>query len=125
MGSNTLRSVRLAVHTGLSTLLTLAVAAVVGLSSCVVPATAQDAAAKAKGGPPQAPLKVKLGLAVNRTAALKGYTLLATMNSKSIYLVDNEARVVHTWKPETTSAHCCYLLPNGHLLRPCDLAGRE
>src|SRR4051812_27360769 len=121
MGSSPLRSVRLAAHTGLSTLLTLAVAAVVGFSSGVLPATAQDAAARPKGGPPQAPPKVKLGLALNRPGALKGYTLLATMNSKSIYLLDNEARVVHSWKPETTSAHCCYLLPNGHLLRPCDL----
>ena len=33
--------------------------------------------------------------------------------------------MVHTWKPETNSHHCCYLLPNGHLLRPGDLGGRE
>ncbi len=47
------------------------------------------------------------------------------MNSKSIYLLDNEGRVVHTWKPATNSMHCCYLLPSGHLLRPADLGGRE
>ena len=47
------------------------------------------------------------------------------MNSKNIYLLDNEGRVVHTWKPDTNSVHCCYLLQNGHLLRPADLGGRD
>jgi hypothetical protein len=125
MGSSTPRSVRLAAHTGLSMLLTLAAAAALGLSSGALPATAQDGPAKGKDAPPQPPPKVKLGLAVNSPKALRGYTLLATMNSKSIYLLDNEARVVHTWTPGTNTHHCCYLLPNGHLLRPGDLGGRE
>jgi hypothetical protein len=125
MGLSTLRSVQLAAHTGLSTLVMLAIGAAVGLSSGVGPATAQDAPGKAKNGPGQSPPKVKLGLVVNSPRALNGYTLLATMNSKSIYLLDNEARVVHSWKPEPNSSHCCYLLPDGHLLRPADLGGRE
>src|SRR5262245_26419159 len=125
MGLSTLRSVHLVAHTGLSMLLTLAVVAAAGLSSGARPATAQDAPGKVKVGPGQPPPKVKLGLAVNSPKALDGYTLLATMNSKSIYLLDKEARVVHTWKPEANSSHCCYLLPNGHLLRPAALGGRE
>lgn len=124
MGSSTLRRVRLAGHTGLSMLLTLSLAAAIGLPSGVGSATAQDTATKGKGDPP-APPKAKLGLILNTPKAIRGYTLLAPMNSKSIYLLDNEGRVVHTWKPTTNSNHCCYLLPNGHLLRPADLGGRE
>jgi hypothetical protein len=122
MGTSTRRRARLAAQTGLSMLLTTAVAVSLGLATGPGPAAAQDAPKKEKDG---APPKVKLGLAVNDPKALKGYTLLSTMNSKSIYLIDNEGRVVHTWKPETGSSHCCYLLPDGHLLRPADLGGRE
>src|SRR5690242_9600422 len=118
MGSSRRRGLRLTAQTGLSTFLTLALAAAVGLSAGTGPATAQDPAAKSKDGAPPPPPKVKLGLAVNDPKALQGYTLLSTMNSKSIYLLDNQGRVVHTWKVEATSPHCCYLLPNGHLLRP-------
>jgi hypothetical protein len=131
MGSSNRHTVRLVAHTGLSTLLTLALLVAVSLSGGVGPATAQDAADKAKDAadkkdsPPAPKPKVKLGLHINDSKALAGYTLLSTMNSKSIYLLDNEGRIVHTWKPETTSMHCCYLLPNGHLLRPAELGGRE
>jgi hypothetical protein len=126
MGPNAQHKIRLATHTGLSTLLMLALAAAVNLSAGFRPATAQDAEAKGKDSStvPAKP-KVKLGLAINDSKALKGYTLLSTMNSKSIYLLDNDARVVHTWKPEVNSMHCCYLLPNGHLLRPGELGGKE
>ena len=60
---------------------------------------------------------MKLGLAVNDPKALPGYTLLSTMNSKSIYLLDNEGRVVHTWKPETTSI--ALLLPAARTATCC------
>ena len=126
MESTTPPRVRLAVHSGLATILTLVVATAIGLWSGTRPATAQDADQKAKSADQKpAPPKPKLGLAVNEPRALPGYTLLSTMNSKNIYLLDNEARVVHSWKPETPSSHCCYLLPDGHLLRPAELGGRE
>jgi hypothetical protein len=103
----------------------LALVAAVDFSAAFAPATAQDGDTK-KDAPPKAePPKVKLGLAIKEDKALPGYVLLATMNSKSIYLLDNDARVVHSWKPETNSMHCCYLLPNGNLLRPAELGGRE
>ena len=125
MGSSRQRGLRLTAHTGISTLLTLALAAAVSFSAGTGPATAQDPVAKAKDGVPPPPPKVKLGLTVNDPKALPGYTLLSTMNSKNVYLLNNEGRVVHAWKPDTTSHHCCYLLPNGHLLRPAELGGRE
>ncbi len=125
MESSRRRGLRLTTHTGMSTFLTLALAAVVSLSVSFGPATAQDPAAQAKGDATPPLPKVKLGLTVNDPRALQGYTLLSTMNSKSIYLLDNQGRVVHTWKTEATSLHCCYLLPNGHLLRPAELGGRE
>lgn len=126
MESSSRRGLRLTVQMGLSTFLTLALVAAVSLLAGSGPAAGQDSTVKAKdGGAPPPPPKVKLGLTVNDPKALAGYTLLSTMNSKSIYLLDNEGRVVHTWKPETTSHHCCYLLPNGHLLRPAELGGPE
>ena len=126
MGSRTRRGLRLTAHTGIFTFLTLALAVAVGFPTGVGPATAQDPTAKAKDSPPPPPPpKVKLGLAINDAKALAGYTVLSTINSKNVYLLDNEGRVVHGWKPEINSSHCCYLLPNGHLLRPGDLGGRE
>lgn len=126
MESSRQRGVRLTAQMGLSTMLTLAIAAGVGFSSGIGSATAQDPDQKAKDSPPKAAApKVKLGLAINDSKALKGYTLLNTINSKSAYLLDTEGHVVHSWKPETNTSHCCYLLPNGNLLRPADLGGRE
>src|SRR5437667_9861574 len=90
---------RLAAHAGLSTLLTLALAVAIGAAS------AQDNADKAKDAAPPPQPKVKLGLHLNDPKALPGYTVLSTMNSKSVYLLDNEARVVHEWKVDTTSMH--------------------
>ena len=119
--------VRVALQSSLSTLLmTLVIAIAIGNSSGVRPATAQDPDQKAKAADKNAPPpKAKLGLALNDPKALKGYTLLSTINSKSVYLLDNDGKVVHSWKPEASSSHCCYLLPNGNLLRPADLGGRE
>lgn len=65
------------------------------------------------------PLKdAKEGVSVNKEGALKGYTLIAPMNSTNTFLVDLEGRVVNEWKSDYTPALSCYLLPNGHLLRP-------
>ena len=66
---------------------------------------------------------VKLGLAINEPGRLPGLHAPEHDELEEVYLIDNEGRVVHTWKPEYNSMHCCYLLPNGHLLRPADLGG--
>jgi hypothetical protein len=107
----------LATHVGLSMLSTLALMAAFGVP-------AGPAAAQAPAKKDTAP-KVKLGLISHEAGALEGYTLLSPMNNKNVYLLDNDGRVVHEWKLQTNSHHCCYLLPDGHLLRPADLGGRE
>jgi hypothetical protein len=68
---------------------------------------------------------VKLGLAINEPGAFPGYTLISTMNTKKSYLIDNQAKVVHSWQSDINSVHCAYLLENGHLLRPADLGGAD
>jgi hypothetical protein len=60
----------------------------------------------------------KLGLLLNDSKALQGFTLLAPMDSTSTYLLDMEGKVVHTWKSDCVPALCPLLLDNGHLLRP-------
>jgi hypothetical protein len=123
MASSTRRRMQLAAHVGLSMLFTLGLAAVIG----GLPATAQGPDRKSGDGPAKSepPKKAKLGLITNDPRALPGYTLLSPMNNKNVYLLDNEGRAVHQWNLETKSHHCSYLLPNGHLLRPADLGGRE
>jgi hypothetical protein len=63
------------------------------------------------------PAKSKLGLLINDPKASKGFTLLATTNSKDTYLIDLDGRVVNSWKSECGSALSAYLLENGNLLR--------
>ena len=53
---------------------------------------------------PSGPPRVKLGLAVNKPDAFKGYTLLAPMGSTKTYLIDMEGKVVRTWKSEAPPA---------------------
>jgi hypothetical protein len=60
----------------------------------------------------------KLGLLLNDSRALQGFTLLAPMDSTNTYLLDMEGKVVHTWKSDCVPALCPLLLDNGHLLRP-------
>jgi hypothetical protein len=67
--------------------------------------------------PKPEPAKPKLGLLVNEASAFKGYTLLAPTNSTKTYLIDNEGRVVNTWKSDVSQALSAYLLADGHLLR--------
>ncbi len=61
--------------------------------------------------------KPKLGLLVNDPKACQGYTLLASSNSTSTYLIDMEGRVVNTWKSDCNPGQSAYLLKNGNLLR--------
>lgn len=63
------------------------------------------------------PNKPKTGLITNAPGALQGYTLLAPIMSKMIYLLDMQGKVVHTWEGENPGNLSVYLLENGHLLR--------
>ena len=71
------------------------------------------------------PPPVKLGLSTNDPKAFQGYTLLATQNSKTSYLIDMQGRVVRKWEAGSNPALSAYLLENGHLLRPASLNGEE
>ncbi len=52
-----------------------------------------------------------------------GYTLVAPMGSKNVYLVDIEGYVVHTWKTDYNPGAYAMLLENGNLLRGGVLQG--
>ena len=56
------------------------------------------------------------GLVTSGSGVSPGYVLFSPILSTTVFLVDNEGRVVHTWEnPRPGLSH--YLLPNGHLLR--------
>jgi hypothetical protein len=110
-----LKSVRCGVPTRLILAITLAVlggrvAAAPQDKAKPEPAGAQD---KAKAEP----AKPKTGLILNDSHAYQGYTLLAPIMSKMVYLLDMEGRVVRTWEGEASGNMSVYLLENGHLLR--------
>jgi hypothetical protein len=95
---------RIAVRVTLATTLILAVLALTAANQVA----AQDKSA---------PVKRKVGLLVNEASACKGYTLIASSNSTTTYLVDMEGRVVNTWKSDCMPGLSAYLLENGNLLR--------
>jgi hypothetical protein len=71
---------------------------------------------KSSDAPPKPPA-LKLGLTVNETNASPGYTLIASTNSTTTYLVDMQGRVVNSWKSDCLPGLSAYLLENGNLLR--------
>jgi len=65
------------------------------------------------------------GVIINDEGSFKGYTLLAPINSTMTYLIDNEGRIINTWKSDYRPGHSVYLLENGHLLRTGAMGPRE
>ena len=63
--------------------------------------------------PPRAPR----GLIKNTPGATPGYVLFNPSMSGTVYLVDNDGRVVHTWQTPYAPGGDMELLPNGNLLR--------
>ena len=67
-----------------------------------------------------------VGVLVNTEAAYEGYTLFSPMNTPSVYLMDNEGRIIHTWEIENTEAVMeAHLRENGNLVvvaKPRDAA---
>jgi hypothetical protein len=57
-----------------------------------------------------------VGLFLNDPRAFKGYTLFAPKHFLMTYLMDNEGRVINTWKSDYEPGQSVYLLPNGHLM---------
>jgi len=92
-----------------------------GASFTCVAAAPQDRAKSASGRATDKtrtePAKRKTGLIVNDPRAYQGYTLLAPIMSKMVYMLDMQGRVVRTWVGDAPGNLSVYLLENGHLLR--------
>lgn len=58
-----------------------------------------------------------MGLLVNHGDVAPGYVLYSPLSSGRTFLLDTEARVVHSWDSEY-APHSLYLLDDGRLLRP-------
>ena len=61
------------------------------------------------------------GVIYHTTGALAGYTLFSPMSSTTTYLINSTGHVVHTWKSEYRPGLSTRLLPNGDLLRCCNI----
>ena len=58
-----------------------------------------------------------VGVLVHTEAAYEGYTLFSPVHTPSVYLMDNEGRIIHAWEIEGTGAALeAHLLDNGHLV---------
>lgn len=66
------------------------------------------------GGPPAAQPR---GVLVRTEAATPGYLLFAPLNSDTTFLIDNDGRVVRTWKSDVAPGASIHMLDNGRLLR--------
>ena len=58
-----------------------------------------------------------VGLFLNNSTSLNGYTLFTHGNSKVTYLIDNCGVKVYEWNSNFKPAAAVYLLDNGNLLR--------
>ena len=58
-----------------------------------------------------------VGLMVNTADAYDGYALFVTIGDTSVYLMDNDGRIIHTWDIEETDGVMeAHLLENGNLI---------
>ena len=68
--------------------------------------------ASAQGG-----LGRTVGVLVNTEAAYEGYTLFSPMHTPSVYLMNNEGRIIHTWEIEGSAGVLeAHLRDNGNLV---------
>lgn len=89
----------------------------VGVWATPVFGAPQDKAKPDAAKPNAESSKPKTGLITNEPRAFQGYTLLAPIMSKMVYLLDMQGKVVRTWEGENPGNLSVYLLENGHLLR--------
>lgn len=57
-----------------------------------------------------------VGLIVNEPEAAQGYTLIVSLDSDVVYLIDHLGRKVHTWELEGRRIEAAELLENGNLI---------
>ena len=79
----------------------------IGLAPTSVPALDHTA--------PSTPAAKTVGLFLNESEAFAGYTLFNKIRSETIYLIDNQGRVVHKWELDFKAVFA-RLLENGNLL---------
>ena len=121
-----LKALRVRVFPGL--MLAIAVVAISGPKTRVAAAPQDQARSAAASAPDKTKTeadKAKTGLIVNDPRAYQGYTLLAPILSRMVYMLDMQGRVVRTWEGETPGNMSVYLLENGHLLRYARLADQN
>src|SRR5262245_14624469 len=89
------------------------------LAAVLVPALSAGAwqNAPASNQPAAGPATEGSGLIRNAPGAYQGYTLISPMTSTSVFLVDMQGRVVHSWETSLLPGAFGYLLENGQLLR--------
>jgi hypothetical protein len=64
-----------------------------------------------------APSSTTTGVFFNNKESFDGYTLFTPEFSTKTYLIDNDGKIVHTWKSNHIQGLAVYLLENGNLLR--------
>jgi hypothetical protein len=87
-----------------------------GRISALLFATLLLAPALSRAQPEMPPPLMPRGLITKEARVSPGYVLFGPILSDTVYLVDNDGRVVHTWETGYAGSGD-YLLPNGHLLR--------
>lgn len=103
----------------------LALAAAILASACSDDAPTPAAGTPAVAPAPDATWRTDAGASSGEPRGLRhkeedawdGYTLIAPLNGRDVYLVDLDGRVVHTWRTSHMPAGGAHLLPNGNLLR--------
>jgi hypothetical protein len=95
---------------------------------CSAPPPAEEAAKADPAAKPEAPppwmasaFEQPRGLVRNEPGASSGYAIFAPFNSDTVYLVDVEGRVVHTWKNDK-AGDAMYLQNDGSLIRLARIA---
>jgi len=63
-----------------------------------------------------------LGISSAIAEPFAGYTLYNPTNGQTTYLIDMDGDVQHSWNHNRGGGYGVYLLPNGHLLRPQQVA---
>lgn len=81
------------------------------------PEAAAAASAPGDAASPAAPPEPPRGVLASTDAAAPGFVLFSPLSSGTTYLLDRDARIVHTWESEY-APHSLYLLDDGSLLRP-------
>lgn len=71
----------------------------------------------------QVSAQITVGLINQSEETFDGYTLIAPMRSRNIYLIDNCGEIVHRWQSQYQNATVAYMLEDGSLIRSYAVPG--